>query len=158
MRLLAFVLVLFAIDPAFAATDPLRKFSRYGRVVNATLDATSTSFAVNLDNPEIGGIFGMAVLWACVTDADNGVTAITASCSASYDNGTTDYTAQEGAVASGVYTSVDASWVHNPGAATTCWPWRWDIEGYPEIECTFTDTGGDSSDRLTVYLSFATKG
>lgn len=153
------VAVLAAPLSVGAATDPLRKFAIYGQGISTTtLDASSSSFTVKLDAPSANGIWGLMIAWVTTVDADNGVSAITMSCTGSPDGGTTDYTLQSCATASGVCTSSDASWVKNPGANTTRWPWRVDIEGFPEIECTFTDTGGDSSDSVAVYITFATKG
>jgi hypothetical protein len=160
--ILSLILSAIISTQALAATQPLQKFAKYGTVITTTaLSASSTSFTVNLDNPATNGVWGLAVLWVSIVDADNSVTAINASCTASPNGGVTDFTLQDcSTLASGVCTSSNASWTKNPSAITSPkrWAWRADIEGFPEIECTFTDTGGDGSDSITVELTFATKG
>jgi hypothetical protein len=139
------------------AADPLRKYSKYGRVVNAQDLSASRSFAIDISAPETNGLWGLMVIWTCLTDASDSVTALNLACTASHDSNTTDYEDQDCSVSSGVCTASDASWTKNPGADTTCWAWRWDVEGYPAFECTYTDTGGDASDTITTYVTFSTK-
>lgn len=147
---------------AHAAPGLLQKFSSYGTVINAVaLDAASSSFSVNMDNPAVNGIWGLMVVWVSIADADNSTTDIHMVCTGSPDGGTTDYTLQDcDSITAGVCTSVGASWTKNPSAITSPkrWPWRVDIEGFPEVECVFTDTGGAAADSISVTVTFATKG
>lgn len=160
------LILLGTTDPVLAATGPLHAYSKYGTVISAaTLDASSTSFAINQDNATTAGIYGEMTVWIVVADSASGagansVTALNMSCTGSPDGGATDYTLQDISVAAGVGTSVNASWTKDPSGITTPkkWPWRVDTEGYPEVECTFTDTGGDVNDTLGVIVTFATKG
>lgn len=157
MRHLLFIAALLAPSLAGAA-EPLSAYSKYGRVLNAALlSASSNSFAIDNQVADRVGVWDLMDVWVCATDADNGVSLLTMSCTGSHDNGTTDYTLQDCTTASGVATCVDLTWTKNPGANTTCWPYRVSIHAIPEIECTFTDTGGDASDSITVYVSFATE-
>lgn len=159
--LLAVALFTLSTSTALGAA-PKQMYSPYGTVINGVaLSAASSSFTVNFDNPTTNGIPGLIVVWVSVTDASNSVTAINMSCTGSPNNGTTDYTLQDcSSTAGGVCTSANASWTKDPSAITSPkrWPWRVDIEGMPEVECVFTDTGGDASDSITVTVSFATKG
>ena len=76
---------------------------------------------------------------------------------------------QTGPVATGTFTSYDASWVAgnatnqplNPAGADgqKMWPWRVDIENLREMKCTLTVGGvGASTDKVYVYARLATKG
>jgi hypothetical protein len=160
--ILSLILATLIAFPANAATAPRQAFSKYGTVITTTaLSASSTSFTVNLDNAAVNGTYGLAIVWVSIVDASNSVTAINMICTSSPNGGVTDYTLQDCAsVVDGVCTSANASWTKNPAAITSPkrWPWRIDIEGLPELECTFTDTGGDGSDTISVDLTFATKG
>lgn len=159
-----FLIALFLLSAASVvnAAAPKQLYTSYGTVINGVaLSAASSSFTVNFDNPATNGIPGLMVVWVSVTDASNSVTAINMTCTGSHNGGTTDFTLQDcSSVAAGSCTSVGASWVKDPSAITSPkrWPWRVDIEGVPEVECTFTDTGGDASDSITVFVTFATKG
>jgi hypothetical protein len=160
--ILSFLLAVTISTQASAATQPKQSYAKYGTVIGTTaLSASSTSFAVNLDSATTSGIWGLAIIWVTITDASNSVTAIHASCTSSRDGGTTDFAIQDCAtLTDGVCTSVGTSWVKDPSGITSPkrWVWRGDIEGLPELECTFTDTGGDGSDFIKVELDFATKG
>lgn len=161
MRVLITLLVLLAIGPAFAA-EPLRAYSKYGSPIDGVaLDAASSSFAINAsESPDRNGVWGLMVVWVTITDANDSTTAITMTCTGSHDRGATDYTLQSITTATGVGTSANSSWVKDPSAITSPkkWPWRVDIEGFPEVECTFTDTGGAAADTIGVTVTFATKG
>ncbi|OFW58400.1 MAG: hypothetical protein A2Y75_01445 [Candidatus Solincola sediminis] len=147
---------------ALASTQPRQTYAFYGRVINAVaLSTASSSFTVDLTAPTTNGIFGLMTVWVSIADADNSTTALNMSCTGSHDGGTTDYALQDCAtLTNGVCTSVGASWTKDPSGITTPkrWPWRVDIEGFPEVECTFTDTGGAAADSITAYVTFATKG
>lgn len=144
------------------AAEPLRAYGWYGSPINGVaLDAASSSFTViPSEYPERNGVYGIMVVWVTITDSNDSVTAINMSCTGSHDRGATDYTLQDITVAAGVGTSVNSSWTKDPSGITSPkkWPWRVDIEGMPEVECTFTDTGGNSSDTIGVTVTFATKG
>ena len=152
-------LIACIVMPSLASAQ--RRYSSYGRVVNAaTLDASSSTFAVNLNNADTAGVWDLMDVWINVsTDADNSVTAITLACTASRDGGTTDFAMQWCSTAAGVCTSSSTSFVKNPSAMSTkAWVWRLPVAAYPEIECTITDTGGDDNDVMSVWVSFGTQG
>ncbi len=152
------ILALTIAGPAMAA-EPLNHYGDMGTVITATtLDAASSTFVLKNNVAGRVGIYGLMVVYVTTVDADNGVSAVTMSCTGSRDQNTTDYTLQDCTTAAGVCTSSDASWVKNPGANTTRWAWRVDIEGFSDVQCTFTDTGGDASDTIAVEASVATKG
>jgi hypothetical protein len=160
--ILSLILSTLVAFPAHAAVASRQAFASYGTVINAVaLDTASESFAINMSNTPANGVWGLMTVWVSIADADNSTTAINMSCTGSPDGGTTDFTLQDCAsVVDGVCTSANASWTKNPAAITSPkrWPWRVDIEGIPEIECTFTDTGGAAADTITVTVTFATKG
>ncbi len=158
-----FALMLGLTVPLAARAEPvpLHRYAAYGRVINAaTLDASSTTFSVDISQPDQRGVWSIATLWLCVTDADNSVTAITLAMTASRDNGTTDYSLQDCSLSSGTCTSSNSTWVKNPSAMTSpkCWVWRIDTEGFAHIEGTVTDTGGTADDSLTAYVTFGIRG
>ena len=160
LRTIALLATLLLSAPALAS-GAQQKFSTGPAIVATALSAASTSFTQIFDAPSQQGIWGLMTAFICITDADNSTTAINMSCTGSPDRGTTDYTLQDcSSVTGGVCTSANASWTKNPAAIASpkCWPWRVDIEGLPEIECTFTDTGGAAADTIAVTVTFATKG
>jgi hypothetical protein len=152
-------LVVLPINTAESTSRGRRSFGSMGTVITSTtLDAASSTFEVENHNHYTDGLWALMSVWVKVTDGDNSVTAITMSCTGSEDQNTTDFTLQSCVVASGACTSSNASWVKDPSGMTTKnWVWRVDIEGVPDIECTFTDTGGDASDSIIVGASFAMK-
>lgn len=124
-------------------------------IATTTLDASSSSFTFNKQNAVRLGIWDKVLVWVTVVDAANNVSAITMSCTGSRDEGTTDYGFEDCSVSSGVCTSSAASWVRNPGTGTTRWLWRIDSTGVPEVECTFTDTGGGATESIAVTVTAA---
>lgn len=160
MKKLIFALAVFLAVPAMA-TQPLQKYARYGEVVALTaLSAASSSFEI--ENIQHRGTWGLAVIYVNLLDADDGVSAINMTCTASTDDNTTDYMMPDCPVSAGTATCTQITWVFDPSGHTSAdnkyWVWRVDIEGYEDFECTFTDTGGDGSDFIQVELAFATKG
>lgn len=151
--------ILLIASVALARTGPLNNYVRSGsEVLDAqTLDAART-FRVSRDSGQ--GAWGLMSVFIQVTDANDSVTALTMTCSASIDGNTTDYALQDCVLASGAGTCYNLTWAHNPAATTSPkkWVWRVDIEGLEDVECVFTDTGGAAADLLDVSLSFATKG
>lgn len=129
-------------------------------IATTTLDAASTSFTVS-QTPNSGG-YGLLLVYVQVTDASNSVTALNLSCTTARSNINSGaaYTAQSCTTATGVCTSSNASWTKDPSGITSPkrWVWRVDVEGFEDITCTFTDTGGDSSDSIRVEGAWATKG
>jgi hypothetical protein len=158
--LLAVVAIMAFVSAAYAAVGPVPYYKLVKKVVAAaSLNSNSPTFSQAVTLPETNGTPSLAVLWICVTDADNSITAFNMTCTGSWDSGTTDYTLQGCANASGTCTSSAATWTKNPSAITSpkCWAWRVDTTGLPELECTFTTTGGGSGDVLNAYLSYASK-
>lgn len=159
-RLLTLIVVaILAAASSAQAALPRNSYKKYGTVVAAQTLASTRSFVVNLDQPDLMGVFGLATAWVCVADANNSVTALTMTCTSSPDGGTTDHTLQSCTTAAGVCTSSNASWTKDPSAITSpkCWPWRVDIEGMANLECSFANTGGTAADTINVILTFATK-
>lgn len=157
LRLSIFIVITIATVHASAGTALLDGFGDLGTQISSTaLSAASSTFQVKNYAAKTGGTWPIMVVYISTLDADNGVSAITMSCTGSKNQNSTDYTLQDITVSSGVGTSADASWVKDPGANTTRWPWRVDVRGFPDVECTFTDTGGDASDTITVDVSFST--
>jgi hypothetical protein len=160
--ILSLILATLIAFPANAATAPRQAFASYGTVINAVaLDTASESFAINMSNAPANGVWGLMLVWVDVVDADDSTTAVNMACTGSPNGGAKDFVPQECAsVVDGLCTSENPSWRKNPSAMTSpkSWFWRVDIEGIPEIECTFTDTGGAAADTITVTVTFATKG
>jgi hypothetical protein len=145
-----------AVEPSGTPLGPKNRIARQGALISAQTLASTRSFT--LEQLADRGSYGLLVLHICTTDTDNSVSLITMTCTASDDDNTTDYTLQDVTVTTGVCASVDASWTKNPGANTTCWPWRVDIEGFEDVECSFANTGGTAADTITVRASLAVKG
>ena len=139
--------------------NQLKYYVKYGKVLNAVTMAAPRSFTKAVTSPETNGVPDLTVLWVCLTDANNSVTLLTWSCTASHDGGTTDYTMQDTQSSAGTATFTDWIGQKIPTniASPKCWPIRLDTAGFPEIECTFTPTGGAAEDLLTVSLSYANK-
>ncbi len=116
-----------------------------GTLIAAQTAAAPRSFTVN------NSAFGMGVLWLFIKETrDGGLSNVTMSCTASEDDNTTDYLLQDCSVAAGVCSSSDASWSQTI-AANKNWIWRVDVLGVPgDLECTFSFTGGDAGDAITV--------
>jgi hypothetical protein len=113
-------------------------------ISNQGLDA-SRSFTLTAANTK-----GHNLLMLVVNHGThNTATAIQMSCTGSYDGTGTSGTLQDCAVSSGTCTSSNASW-SKAVSGTAAWIWRVDITGIPQVTCTFTDTAGDASDKLTV--------
>lgn len=154
--ILAVALLVFASG----YSGPLQSHIYLGeRIAATTLDAASSSFTIGTTHRP-SGLWGLMTVRITVTDADNSVTAITMICGGSSDGNSTSYTFQECAVAAGVATCNNLSWVFNPTAVTSPkrWQWRVDIEGVEDVTCTFTDTGGVVADTIQVAVGLATKG
>jgi hypothetical protein len=159
MRWTYFVAALMCPIFANAAVGAKQLYANYGTAIATTaLDASSSSFSVKNEVATTGGTWGLMIVWVTIIDADAACSLVTMNCTGSKNGNSTDYQLEDLTVATGVATSVAASWTRNPGTGTTRWLWRVDIEGIPDVECTFTDTGGDASDSIAVDVSFATKG
>lgn len=151
-HLFALLIVVISLwTPALNAGEPKSTRICLGvKLATATLDAASTTFEVEMPNDAQG--YDLAIVYLNVVDGGaSGITAINMSCTASEDNNSTDATIQDCTVVGGVCTSSDASWTKDPAATGGRWPWRVDISGFEDFECTFTDTGGDASDTIQVY-------
>lgn len=136
---------------------PKQTLRSYGTTIASTaLDAASST--VTLNNLERDGAWGLANMYIQITDADNSVTAITMKCYASKNGGTTNYQLQDCAIASGVATCYNLSWVHNPSGTTSPkkWIWRVETNSIEDLICVFTDTGGTSGDYILVKTDVAT--
>jgi hypothetical protein len=157
MKRILFTLALLLAPAIAEAQSGLLK--PYGddvaRIATTALSASSTSFTFDKQNAVRTGIWDKVLVWVTVVDAANNVSAITMACTGSRDGGTTDYGFEDCSVSSGVCTSSAASWVRNPGTGTTLWIWRIDSTGVPEVECTFTDTGGGATESIAVTVTAA---
>jgi hypothetical protein len=162
MKLRTAALLIALLAPSLSLAQgqaPLNRISSLGTMLaTTTLDNASESFT--WDTELKLGAWGLLVVYAYLTDANDSVTALTMTCYAR--KGGNDYTLQSIAVAAGVGTSTDASWVKDASGSTAAdtklWVWRVDIEGYEDVKCTFTDTGGNSSDSISAIVDVATKG
>ena len=155
---IAVLATILALSTAQAqSVGPRHATAQLGTLVSAASMNASSSFTVPTNVP-LG--YGLMVLYITVLDANNTVTALNLSCTASHDGNTTDYTLQDCTVVAGVCTSNNASWTKNPSAITSpkIWPWRVDIESFKDLECTITNTGGEAADKLTIVGYVATKG
>lgn len=147
---LAAVGCLLAPQPAEAQRAiGMRSCIDLGVVIDAQGMDASRNFELDRPNGSPGA--GLLVVWIELTDGNTSITRFDMSCTASHDGNTTDYTIQSCTVASGDCTSDDSTWRKaSPGTAN--WPWRIDVEGYPDIQCAFSvGTGsGAAADLLTV--------
>lgn len=161
MRFLAFILAsltahmaLGANDgPSFRCYDLVDPTTHSANLIDAQTMASSRSFSINRDNT--AGGFGVLTLWVTLTDANQSITRFDATCTVSDDGNASDYTPQD-CTAGATCTSTDAGiWqkaTPTSGVTTKRWPWRLDVNGLPDIECTFSvGTGsGAAADLLTV--------
>lgn len=158
-RILA--VVLFALVPSLASAQalaPKNNYARYGAVISAaTMDATRSFSIANIPNV---GAWGLMNVYVNVTDANNSITALNMTCTASRDDNTTDYSLLACETSSGTSTCYVQLFTINPAAISTPKKllFRVDIEGLEDVECSFTTTGGAAADLLTVNIDFATKG
>ena len=139
------------------ATGKKNAYQRVGELIDdAGLDTTPSFSMTNIPS---SGTWGLMVVYVQVTDANDSVTALNMTCTGSIDNNTTDYTMQDCTVSGGTATCVDLSWTKDPSgiASPKRWPWRVDVEGFEDVECTFTNTGGVAADKLDVSVAMATK-
>ena len=152
---------------ALSAKTPLNAYSKYGKVIDGEDMTTARSFEIDLSPNQIGGVFGLMIVWVKVTDANDSVTDLDMVCTSSPDGGSTstseDYTLQVcKSVTDGNCKSVNAGWDKEEDIASITspkrWPWRVDIEGFPNAGCTLTPTGGAAADLLDVTITFAIKG
>ena len=125
------------------------------KLIDAQTLAAARSFTLSPAWATMG--YGLLVLYIAVTDANDSVTDVTLTCTASLDGGVTDHKLQSCDTASGACTSYNASWSKNPSSSEN-WTWRVDTEGFEYVECTFTPTGGAAADLITVYGGLAVKG
>lgn len=158
-KFLVLLAVLAVSATAYAAVGTVPYYKLYGKVIDAATMAQARSFTRAVTLPETNGTPDLTVLWVCLTDANNSVTLLAWTCTASWNSGTTDYTMQDTNSSAGTATYVDWTGQKVPTNITSpkCWPIRLDTAGFPELECTFTPTGGEAGDLLNVYLSYASK-
>lgn len=157
-QLFSIILIGAVCTTGYASTGPKNAVVNIGTLIDAQDMGANRSFSqTQLSNM---GAFGLLNVYLSLTDANNSVTNIRMTCTASLDGNTTDFTMQSCTVASGVCTSDNAAWDRNPSAVASPkrWVWRVDIEGLEDIECTFAPTGGAAADLLTVTGQLAVKG
>ncbi len=130
------------------AVGPRHANINLGTLISAQDLSASRSFSVN--NNVLG--MGIMLLLVDLTDANSSVTNLTMTCTVSDNDNVSDFKMQTCSLAAGVCTSNDTTWSKsNPGGSTGDLVWRVDILSIPgDTECTFTDTGGDGSDTITV--------
>lgn len=154
-KLLAVLFAVLVSTPAMANVGPRQACRDMGVQVDGIAVDQSPSFSYNGDN---AGNWGLAVILIQLTDADQSISAFNLTCTGSDDGNTTNYKLQSIEVATGIGTSTDYSVTKDPNG-TSNWGWRFDIEGYPDIKCTVTDTGAAATiDVVTIKLRMCTKG
>lgn len=130
---------------------------------------TDASRSFTLDNTIMKGGkdaagFGLLLVWVALTDANNSVTGVSLSCTASHDANVIDYR-----IPACVWDSANTRYnceagplFWNPSdeiAADTKYQiFRYDIEGIEDVECTLAFTNGAAGDTVTVKRSWAVKG
>jgi hypothetical protein len=134
-----------AVGFAFAKptpTYPGRHLKPLGTLISAQGLAAPRALTVT------NATHNLLVLLINYTHNNNGN--VTMTCTGSNDDNATDYALQSITVASGVGTSVDASW-SNAVTTDEDFVWRVDMTGLPDAECTIDHSAGDASDIITVY-------
>lgn len=147
---------LVALTLALPAVASAQKeaYKRLGTKMTAvTLDTATTTMTFNA---EATTGYGLLVLEFSLTDANSSAT-VHMTCKGGSDPSDINYVLQSCPVTAGVATCVDASF-DKANSGTSKWPFRVDIEGFPNVACVVTDTGGLVADVLTVKASVATKG
>lgn len=154
MRRFAVVLIALlgltvSIEAAAQGKNACDTLGTAGVLINAQGMDSSQSFTITQDNTQGG--YGVLTLFIALTDANTSITRFDMVCTGSEDNNATGYILQSCAIAAGVCTSTDSAW-RKASPGTKNWPWRVDIEGFPDVECTFSvGTGaGAAADLLTV--------
>jgi hypothetical protein len=145
----AIIAILFAVlIIGQGAIGPRHANIQLGTLINAQDLSASRSFSIN------NAILGMGIMTLLIdlTDANSSVTNLSMTCTISDTDNVTDFKMQTGSIASGTITLFDSTWSkNNPGGSTGDIVLRVDTIGTPgDTECTFSDTGGDGSDTITV--------
>lgn len=127
-------------------------------LISVNTMSSSRSFSLDRENGEGG--YGLLVLWISLTDGDTSITRFDTTCTVSNDGNATDYTPQLCTESSGTYACVDTGVWQKASPGTKNWTQRMDVEGFPDVQCTFSvGTGsGTSDDLLTVKGRLCTKG
>lgn len=130
------------------AVGPRHASINLGTLISAQDLSASRSFAIN--NSMLG--MGIMALLIDLTDANSSVTNLSMTCTISDNDNVSDFKMQTGSISSGTITLFDSTWSkNNPGGSTGDIILRVDTIGIPgDTECTFSDTGGDGSDTITV--------
>ena len=150
MRLIAFLTITLAASVAMAQQGPMKHCGPADKVINAL--GMDSSRAFEWEGTNSAGGWNVATLWIELTDANSSITRFDATCTVSHDNNTSDYTPQDCTAGATCTSSGSGVWQKaTPGTAK--WPWRVDITGFYDFECTFSvGTGsGAAADTLTVY-------
>jgi hypothetical protein len=160
-RLWILVLALGLLSPsiALAVAGPRNAYEYKGTVIDGLDLSTTRSFTVSVPSPAVMGIYGLMVVYVCVNDASNSVSDLRSTCSGYHTAGGQPYPLQAcKTYVDGVCELVDGKWFKDPGSGLTCYPFRVDIEGFPNVGCDFVPTGADGDESLTVDIGMAVKG
>ena len=133
--------------------------AQLGVLISAETLASSRSFEIER---ELGNeAWGLALLYVTITDTDNSETGVSVDCTASEDDNTTPFRVPA-CVWDGTNTRYNCEagplfW--NPTDETTPKKqvFRVDVEGFVDLECTMTFTGGSASDTISTTVTLATK-
>lgn len=146
--------ICFIASPAMAQRiGPRFPTTKLGTVINNQTLATTRSFTVT--NEALG--MGLLVLYID-TSNNGGLSQVSLACTLSDDDNATPFTLESCAVSAGVCTSSAASFVKAITTTPQRWAWKIDIMGNAgDLSCTFTPSGGDASDFITVDAQFVTQ-
>ncbi len=152
MKTFAFLATTLALQVAYGATSDGPRFQCQDLGNLITAQAMSSSRSFSLDRVNTAGGMGLLTLWVQLTDANTSITRFDGTCTVSDDGNVTDYTPQD-CTSGATCTSTDAGVWQKASPGTKKWPWRLDVNGFPDIECTFSvGTGAATavSDVITV--------
>ena len=123
----------------------------YRKLTTALLGSADTTVSRSFSLARLAG-WGLLVVYVDHhTHAT--LTKVVMNCTATNDAGTTDFEIQDCTLILGDCRSEDATWTKGDPTAISGvkrWPWRIDIMGYEQVDCTLTFTGGSAGDFITL--------
>lgn len=159
--------LLFGITPAISsAPHPVRQLTGSGTLIAAGTTLAATRSISITNNDQGNQAYGLAMLYACVTDADDGEVGVSLTCTGQrpgatygyripacpWDSDNTRYNCEGGPL---FWNPSDDTEV---ATNVKCQVFRVDIEGLVQADCSFAFTTGSASDTIQVDVDLATKG
>jgi hypothetical protein len=121
------------------------------------LTAQTLATSRNIDTAQGDLSWNVMVVYLAVTEDNDGTPNITMTCNGSIDEGVTyNYPLQAIEATLGVGTSYNASWLKPTITqnATSRWPWRVDILGFPHVRCSVSSSIADAGDLVSASVNY----